>query len=328
MLRAADSLPTPGASAAAPAAFPAWARAGQRAGKRRRSGLSGRRGACPPRRGRPGKPALGGRVAQTPGAQRRGGERRARRPLRGRGGLTRRVPSHPSGRRSRARGPAAPRLAGALRPLDRTLAFVFSPGRRGPGGSPRRGAAGGDRRRRGRRRGQAAGAVRRGASLRPRAARPDARRPAPVLGRPGRGGRAARGVARRLRAGAAPQMAVRSAVARRGAVRRRRGARRRRATAPRAQSCSPTPRRRRAPATSRPSSGGGRKSCWRPSRNCAPRGLRRRWRRCSTRIPSARPPKSAGKYRSAGRGGCSTGWLRSARSRELTGRATFRLYGL
>ena len=29
---------------------------------------------------------------------------------------------------------------------------------------------------------------------------------------------------------------------------------------------------------------------------------------------SARPPKSAGKCRSAGRGGCSTGWSRSARS--------------
>src|SRR5271165_536828 len=41
--------------------------------------------------------------------------------------------------------------------------------------------------------------------------------------------------------------------------------------------------------------------------------LRRRCRRCSTRIPSAHPPKSAGKYRSAARGGCWSGWLCSAR---------------
>ena len=257
---------------------------------------------------------MGRRFPPAPGARGRRRQRLARRPRRGRGWLTRRVPSHPAGRRSRARGPAAPRLAGALRPLDRTLAVVVRRRRRGLGGPARRGPAGGDRRRRGGRRGQSTGAVRRGASLRPRAARPDARRPAPVLGRPGRGGRAARGVARRLRAGAAPQMAVRPAVARRGAVRRRRAARGGRGDGAEgaivfayakgaARACDLFGGARAA----------GAKAAGGPAEIARQGGSGGASRRCSTRIPSARPPKSAGKYRSAARGGCSTGWSRSAR---------------
>ena len=59
---------------------------------------------------------------------------------------------------------------------------------------------------------------------------------------------------------------------------------------------------------------GGRKSWRRPRPNCAPRGQGPRCGRCSTRIASPHRQKLAGKCRSAARGGCSTGWLRSARS--------------
>ena len=58
--------------------------------------------------------------------KRRRRKRLARRPRRGRGGAARRLSPAPAGRRSRARGTAAHRLAGTHRPLDRALAFVFS----------------------------------------------------------------------------------------------------------------------------------------------------------------------------------------------------------
>ena len=232
----------PGPSAASPAAFPAWARRRKRAGKRRRSRLSRRRGARPPRRDRPRKPALGRRFPPAPGARRRGDQRRARRPRRGRGGLTRRVPSHPAGRRSRARGTAAPRLAGALRPLDRALAASFAAAAEVLGvphdealqeAIDAAEAGAGDNR-------PAPFAAAQVFALARRALTQGA---GAVAWRPGRGGRAARGLARRRRAGAAAQMAVRPAVARRAAVLgagRRAGATA--PTAPRAQSCSPTPR--------------------------------------------------------------------------------------
>ena len=125
MLSRADSVTDPGAFDRRAGGVSRLGARGESAGKRRRSRLSGRRGALPPRRDCPRKPALGRRFGV--GAWRLPPPQRfARRPRRGRGGVARRVPSHPAGRRSRARGPAAPRLAGALRPLDRTLAFVFS----------------------------------------------------------------------------------------------------------------------------------------------------------------------------------------------------------
>ena len=221
------------------------------------------------------------------------------------------------GGRSRTRGTASPRLAGTGRPLDRTLAVIVRRRRRGPEGPARRGAARGDRRRRGVRRRRPAGAVRRGASLCPRAARPDAGRRAPVAWRPGRGGRTARGLARRRRAGAAAQMAVRAALARRGAVLGRRTARRRRDAADGAEGAivfayaKGAARRLRSLGGARAA---GAKAAGGPAEIARQGGSGRAARRCSTRIPSAHPPKSAGKYRSAARGGCSTGWSRSARS--------------
>ena len=81
------------------------------------------------------------------------------------------------------------------------------------------------------------------------------------------------------------------------------------------------------PATSPPTLAGGRKGCWRSSRNCAPRGLRPRCRRCSTRIPQrgdeiCRAISKRGSRRLFDR------LVALGAVRELTGRATFRLYGL
>ena len=137
----------------------------------------------------------------------------------------------------------------------------------------------------------------------------------------GRGGEgeAARGLARRRRARSAAELAVRAPLARRVIVPGRRTARRRRR--------KPCRRRRDDAGRLRLRQGGGgrrrprgrilrggRKSWRRPRPNCAPRGQGPRCGRCSTRIASPHRQKLAGKYRSAARGGCSTGWLRSARS--------------
>ena len=82
-----------------------------------------------------------------------------------------------------------------------------------------------------------------------------------------------------------------------------------------------------APAISPPISGGGRKNWPRPRRNCAPKGQGPRCRRCSTRIPSrVRQNRRAISERGARR--LFDRLVALGAIRELTGRATFRLYGL
>ena len=201
--------------------------------------------------------------------------------------------------------------------------------RRGSGGSSRRGAGRGRRGGRGLRRRRPARAVRRGARFRPRAARPDLGRRAPVVWGPGRGGRAARGLARRCRARSAAELAVRAPLARRAAVLGRRTAQGRRNSADGAErraSCSPTPRGRRAPAISAGSRAAGAKAA-RSRRNCAPRGQGPRCWRCSTRILAA-SSKIGGQMSERGARRLFDRLVALGAIRELTGRATFRLYGL
>ena len=157
------------------------------------------------------------------------------------------------------------------------------------------------------------------------------RAPGAVAWRPGRGGRAPRGLARRRRARAEAEMAVRPAVARRAVVRRRRSARRRRR-------CSPTaPRRReslfayaRAAAQAADLAADLARRAQklpRPRQNCAPRAQGPRCRRCSTRIASPRRQnRRAMSERGARR--LFDRLVALGAVRELTGRATFRLYGL
>ena len=171
MLAHADSLAIPGPSAAAPAAFPPG------------RGPSTRRKATPkprfwPVRRFPASTRLSARTRPGPafsaGAWRSGPPPPALRAGRAEDEAGLRDAFHLS--RPGAdptRGTASPRLAGALRPLDRTLAAIVRRRRRGPEGPARRGLARGDRRRPRVRRRQSTGAVRRGASLCPRVACPE-----------------------------------------------------------------------------------------------------------------------------------------------------------
>ena len=232
--------------------------------------------------------------------------------------LARRVPPQPAGRRSRTRRKVPARLAGARRPPDPAVAVLVGRRRRGSRGSSRRSAGRGRRGGRGLRRLRPAGAVRRRARFRPGAARPDLGRGAPVGWRPGRGGRGALGLARRRRARSAAELAVRAPLARRvivpGAGRRAGGPENpadggettrvvfayARAAAGAVDLAGDLARRA--------------EKLQRPRPNCAPRGQGPRCGLCSTRIASPHRQKLAGNCRSAARGGCSTGWLRSARS--------------
>ena len=183
-----------------------------------RSRLSRRRGAQPPRRHRPPKPALGRRFPPASGVERRRRQRCARRPGRRRGALARRVPPAPAGRRSRTGRKVPSRLAGARRPPDPAVAVLVCRRRRGSGVRSRRSAAGDGRGGRGLRRLRPAGALRRGARFRPGSARPDLGRRAPVAWGRGGEGEAARGLARRRRARSAAELAVRTPYARRAAA--------------------------------------------------------------------------------------------------------------
>ena len=143
-------------------------------------------------------------------------------------------------------------------------------------------------------------------------------RRAPVAWRPGRGGRAAGGLARRRRARAAAELAVRPPLARRGIVPGRRAA------AGDVENPADGAETTRVVFAYAKAAAGAvdlagdlarrAEKLRRPRPNCAPRGQGPRCGRCSTRIASPHRQKLAGNCRSAARGGCSTGWLRSARS--------------
>ena len=228
MLDRADSLGIQSLPSSRPTAFPAWVRALEAPETEAEAAFLA--GAALSRLDAVVRdnPPWAGVFRQAPGAERRRRQCCPRRPDRGRGGLARRLPPRPAGRRSGAGGEAFARLAGFVRPLGGAVAFVFPRRRRRLGGPARRGAAGGGRSRRGVRRRRPAGAVCRGAGFWLRPTQPDAERRARIGWGQGRGGRAARGLARRRRAGAAPQMAVRTALARRAAVFGRRSRYRRR----------------------------------------------------------------------------------------------------
>ena len=303
-----------GPSAAAPAAFPAWARAGRsrRKARPKRPFWPARR--LPASTRSSGKTRPGPAFPPAPGAQRRGASVAA--PADGgRGGLARRVPSHPAGRpipdpqdggsspggSSCARSigqwrssfhaaaevlgvphdealqeavDAAEACAADKRPAPFAAAQVFALARRALTRAPGASRLGG--------RGGEGELLAAGSPIAcwPSASNGRSRCPcSPRLCSPAPGG-ARRGE----RDGAEGRDRVR--------LRQGGGARLR-----------PLGRARAA----------GAKAAGGPAEIARQGGCRRRWGRCSTRIPSARPPKSAGKYRSAARGGCSTGWLRSAR---------------
>src|SRR5271165_4161571 len=161
MLRHADSLGISGPSAASVAAFPAWARAANAPeGEAEAAYLAG---AALSRLDAVVKenPPWAGVWRQRMGLS--AAAANVRRAGRAEGGLARRVPPAPARRRSRTCRKVPSCLAGALRPPDPAVAVLVCRRRRGSQDSARRSAARGGRRRRGERRGQATGAVRRGA---------------------------------------------------------------------------------------------------------------------------------------------------------------------
>ena len=91
---------------------------------------------------------------------------------------------------------------------------------------------------------------------------------------------------------------------------------------------SPTPAPPHRLAISRPIWSGGRKSCSRSRQNCAPKGRAPRWRRCSTTIRSSAATKIGTQMSERGARRLFDRLVALGAIRELTGRSTFRLYGL
>ena len=318
MLARDDSQGIQSLPAASPPPFPAWARAVNAPETDAEAAFLAGAALSPPRRHRPRKPALDRRFPPPPGAQRRRGKRAPRRPHGRRGRFARRVPPQPAGRRSGTRRKVPSRQPGAwpARPTRQWRSSLAAAAEvlRVPRDEALEEAL------------EAAEAC--AASARPApfaAARAFAlarRALTSSAGRPsaGRGGEgellaawlADAVLAQRLNWPFALPLLAAPLFA--GGGRRLGGVKTLPTAARRRGSCSPTPRRRRAPSTSRAIWRGGRKSWRRPRPNCAPRGQGRRCGRCSTRIASPHRQKLAGNCRSEGRGGCSTGWLRLARS--------------
>ena len=155
-------------------------------------------------------------------------------------------------------------------------------------------------------------------------------------GRPSLGGRGGEGelLAAWLadcRARAAAEMAVRAPLARRAFVRGRRTARGRRKLADGAEatrSSSPTPRRRRARATSRRSWRGGRKSCRTAAPKLRAKGAGAALRALLDEDCLTASAKIGGQISERGARRLFDRLVALGAIRELTGRATFRLYGL
>ena len=219
MLARGDSLGISSPSGRLAAVVPGLGARGKSARKRRRSRVSRRRGARPPRRDRPGKPALGRRLAPAPGARRRRRQRRAapaaprtRRRLRDAFHLTRPgADPGPAGRRLLAWRELSARSVGHWRssfhaaaealgvPHDEALQEAIDAAEA---------CAGGDR--------PAPFAAAQVFALARRALTPSAGRPS-LGGRGGEGELLAAWLAD-VRAGAAAEMAVRAPLARRGIV--------------------------------------------------------------------------------------------------------------
>ena len=137
-------------------------------------------------------------------------------------------------------------------------------------------------------------------------------------------------LARRCRARPKTEMAVRAAAARRAAVRGRGPARddRMPATAPRRPaSCSPGPRAPRTPAISPPSSGGGRKSSAEAAPKLRAKGAKAALQALLDQDSLAAATPIAG-LSERGTRRLFERLVALGAIRELTGRATFRLYGL
>ena len=186
---------------------------------------------------------------------------------------------------------------------------------------------------RGLRRLRPAGAVRRRARFRRGAARPDLGRRAPVAWGPGRGGRGAGGLARRRRARSAAELAVRAPLARRGIVPGRRTARGRpRKTLPtaarRRASSSPTPRRRRAPSTSRGILARRAEKLEKAAPKLRAKGAGAALRALLDEDCLAASSEIGGQLSERGARRLFDRLVALGAVRELTGRATFRLYGL
>ena len=180
------------------------------------------------------------------------------------------------------------------------------------------------------RRRRPAGAVRRGAGFCLRPARPDAE--APGAGRLAAGeGRAScsrpgspipcwrSGSNGRSRCPCSPRPCSPAAAGARAAMS---------PTAPREQSCSPTPRRRRGRAIFRPSSAGARKGCWRPQPKLRAKGAGAALQALLDDDSLSASSKIGGQMSERGARRLFDRLVALGAIRELTGRATFRLYGL